>query len=97
MTEQLQLALVRPDQAEQGLDRRGLAGAVWAEEPEDLTRVDLEAEPLHRDRRLAHEADAERLLEAAHLDHGLGGHPAYLPHRGSCVEETLLWSWAASC
>src|SRR5690606_32281159 len=46
-------------------DRRGLPGAVGAENPEDLTLVDLEAHPVH------HGAVAVGLVQVVHFD---GGH-----------------------
>ena len=43
----LDLALVRLAQPEEALDRRGLAGAVRAEQAEDLALLDLEADAIH--------------------------------------------------
>jgi hypothetical protein len=41
-------AAARGDRGREHPDRRGLAGAVGPDEPEDLTACDLEVDPLHR-------------------------------------------------
>src|SRR5262249_49740640 len=44
LAEDVGLAVGREEQAEQQLDRRRLAGAVWTEQAEDIATVDLEVE-----------------------------------------------------
>jgi hypothetical protein len=49
-TVELNAAALRPDQSHDGLERRGLARAVAAEQANDLARVDVEREiPEHPD------------------------------------------------
>ena len=66
------------------LDRRGLAGAVRSEQPEDLARADTEVERIDRARR------SVRLAESGDRDRGLGGaqHSGVPPRdvRGELVE-----------
>ncbi len=60
------VALGRPREAEQQLDRRRLAGAVRAEQAEHLAAVDAQVEGIEGDRR------AVGLAEAADVDGGIG-------------------------
>src|SRR5262249_22997103 len=63
------------EQRDQHLDRRGLAGAVWPQEPEKLALADLEADAadrLHLERATAERArrGTVRTAELGRLDHG---------------------------
>src|SRR5690606_8232481 len=55
------------------LHGRGLAGAVGAEEPEQLAALDREADAVDGDRALAREPADELLAQVLDLEHG-GGH-----------------------
>ena len=62
LAEERHRARRRQDQAEQDVERRGLAGAVGAEEADDLA-------PLHRERQPCQRERARKLLaQIAHLD-----------------------------
>ena len=58
------VAVVRAEQAGDQRDRRGLAGAVGAEDADDLAGADLERHAVHGAQR------AEGLPQAADLEHG---------------------------
>ena len=77
------------DEAEDRLDRGGLAGPVGAEDPEDLPLLHREIHAAHRLDLLPEEAEHEGLGEALHLEHGLG----LAARRGLGIEERPLF-WA---
>jgi hypothetical protein len=61
----------REDEPHQHLERRGLAGAVGAEEAEDLVLLDGETDVGDGAHLLAEEAERERLLQVIGFDDGV--------------------------
>ena len=78
----------REDEAHQHLEGGGLAGAVGAQEPEDLAAMDVEADVFHRLDALAEEAQAEGLGQSDGSEDHLGIRDL-LADRGHFVAATM--------